>query len=327
MNSIAVIVPLYNKRLYIDRCLNSIFAQTHENFEVIVVDDGSTDDSSDLVLARKDPRLQLIRQPNAGPGAARNHGMRATDANLVAFLDADDEWTMDYLATALKRFSSLPQPVAAVNFGMRILPADIDTRARWLHTGVPDGLFEISPQTPVATVVAILANMLPSSSVLRRQTALRLGGFYDKDRCLFSEDAHLYLKLLLHGAVYFDPNPLAIRHEDASELALNRRGVRQIEPFLRDPDDITANCPERLRPLLDEVLAARALKTASVYGYFGATSQANALFKRFVHASRHWHFPYFATALLGRTPLAGFAGAALRGISARIQSVGGFRNS
>lgn len=309
MSSVAIIVPLYNKLPYIERCMRSIFAQTHGDFELIVVDDGSTDGSADIVAICDDPRLRLVRQANAGPGAARNHGMRLATAPYAAFLDADDEWHPEYLANALAHFSR--PGLLAVNCGMRILPEDTTTEQRWRDLGLPLGRFRLPPDADPRLVVAFLANMLPSSCVLDRKAALDAGGFYGKDRCLFSEDAHLYLKLLLTGEVLMDPKPFTIRHEDASELALNRKDVRQVEPFLRDPEDILATCPPAYLPLAQDTLAARALKTASVYGYHGKSGEARRLFARFVAPGRHWRLPYFATALLSLTPLAGLAGALL----------------
>lgn len=306
MPTIAVVVPLYNKARFINRCLDSILAQTHSDFTLYVIDDGSTDSSPQIAAAYLDPRLNLITQPNAGPGAARNHGLRLAQTDYVAFLDGDDAWLPDFLARTLARLHT--HPVAALNWGMRIFPQNTTTEERWRRLDVPQGHFRLAPDTPPAQLVAILANTLPSSCVLHRQTALRHGGFYAQDRCLFSEDAHLYLKLLLDTDFYFDPEPLTLRYEDASELALNQGGVRQIEPFLRHPEDIFRTCPPAFRPLVDRFFAARALKTASVYGYHGRPRQARDLFARFVRPLRDFAHPFFLPALLSHTPLAGLLG-------------------
>jgi glycosyltransferase involved in cell wall biosynthesis len=89
---VSVIVPLFNKAKYIERALRSITAQALSDFEVIVVDDGSTDGGARIAESHPDPRFRLIRQPNAGPGAARNHGAAEARAPYLAFLDADDAW-------------------------------------------------------------------------------------------------------------------------------------------------------------------------------------------------------------------------------------------
>src|SRR5581483_11882654 len=102
---ISVIVPLYNKAAFIERCLDAILNQSFADHEVIVVDDGSTDGSAKQVEQRaaRDPRVRLVRQENRGPGSARNHGARLAQAPLLAFLDADDAWHPDYLREGVDR--------------------------------------------------------------------------------------------------------------------------------------------------------------------------------------------------------------------------------
>jgi len=88
VSSVCVIVPLYNKEGTVTRTISSILAQTRDDLEVIVVDDGSTDNSAEQVLKVADQRVRLLRQKNAGPGAARNAGAAQADSALLAFLDA-----------------------------------------------------------------------------------------------------------------------------------------------------------------------------------------------------------------------------------------------
>src|SRR5690348_123134 len=99
---VSVIVPLYNKSAWIERCLDSIARQSYRDFEVIVVDDGSTDDSVTKVEKRVDGQVRLIRQANAGPGAARNRGVQEAQGELIAMLDADDAWDPSYLAESVR---------------------------------------------------------------------------------------------------------------------------------------------------------------------------------------------------------------------------------
>ncbi len=89
---ISVIIPLYNGEAYIQRSVKSVLAQTYINFELIVVNDGSTDAGSEVVRNIFDPRLRLLHQSNMGVSAARNKGIAEAKGIYIAFLDADDEW-------------------------------------------------------------------------------------------------------------------------------------------------------------------------------------------------------------------------------------------
>jgi hypothetical protein len=307
MPKISVIVPLYNKACYIDRCLDSILGQSFPDFEVIVVNDGSTDGSETMVERRRHTRVRLVSQENAGPGAARNHGVRLAQSPLVAFLDGDDAWSEDYLKESVQWMDRAGPDVASLTWGMKINPRSESTERRWKELGIPAGVFRATPATPAKIIIAMLANMLPSSTVMRKSIFDELGGYYARYRCVYSEDAYLYLKLLLKYSAAFDHRPLTIRFEDASELANNLKGVRPIEPFLVDPEGLERDCPEPMRPLLREVLARRALKTASVYGYWGEARQSRGIVRRFV-SPEDWRLPYFFTAMAGCTPLGGWAG-------------------
>ena len=95
----SVVIPLYNKEHYIEATIRSVLNQTCRDFEVLVVDDGSRDNS--LALARKfeSDRVRIIPQENQGVSVARNTGIRNARGEFICFLDADDEWRPDYLAT------------------------------------------------------------------------------------------------------------------------------------------------------------------------------------------------------------------------------------
>jgi glycosyltransferase involved in cell wall biosynthesis len=95
----SIVVPLYNKEATIARALRSIFNQTVQDFEIIVVNDGSTDHGAGAVEAIGDPRIRLIHQVNQGVSAARNRGIMEAKHDLIAFLDADDEWLPKFLET------------------------------------------------------------------------------------------------------------------------------------------------------------------------------------------------------------------------------------
>lgn len=102
---VSVIIPTFNSAKYLVSAINSVLAQTYSNFEILIIDDGSTDDTREILKTYTDSRIQYFYQQNAGPAAARNKGINLAKGDLIAFLDADDVWEKDKLSTQIKIFS------------------------------------------------------------------------------------------------------------------------------------------------------------------------------------------------------------------------------
>lgn len=96
----SIVIPTYNRSTSVLDTLQSCFTQQFSDFEIVVVDDGSTDDTREVLAAIDDPRLKVVHQENAGPAAARNHGMREASGQFIAFLDSDDRWYPEFLTSA-----------------------------------------------------------------------------------------------------------------------------------------------------------------------------------------------------------------------------------
>jgi glycosyltransferase involved in cell wall biosynthesis len=299
---VSIVIPLYNKAPYVERALDSIKAQTFSDFEVIVVDDGSTDDGASVVARYRDPRVRLITQSNAGPGPARNTGIAEARGEFVAFLDADDEWLSTYLEESVRSLEKLGTNVAAISSGYLEYPSGQSREKMWRKRGLKEGVFCVNPETSPSLAVSTLAYMTPPSTLARLAVIRKWGGFYSNGRCLFAEDAFLWLKVLLNETVALNLKPLVKIHREASGLSKNLRGARSVEPFLIDPREIEAACPTALRNLLAGILAIRAAKTACVLGYWGQWREARALMQRFTTA-KNWKLPYYAPALVCRTPI------------------------
>lgn len=172
---ISVIVPLYNKVQTIEKTLSSVWKQTYTDYEIVIVDDGSTDGSADVVKSFNDTRIRLFVQPNAGVSAARNHGVSEARGEYVAFLDADDEWREDYLSTQIRLAEKYPQcAVFATSYEARtsegvLSPAVIRKLPFSGVDGVLDNYFQVAScsQPPLFT----------SAVMARRQAVLDVGGF------------------------------------------------------------------------------------------------------------------------------------------------------
>ncbi len=104
----SVVIPLYNKKPHIKRSVCSVLNQSYQNFELIVVDDGSSDGSLDELKNINDKRLKVFKQENAGVSSARNLGIKKSNADYVAFLDADDEWSILFLENICEMYRLFP---------------------------------------------------------------------------------------------------------------------------------------------------------------------------------------------------------------------------
>ncbi|MBD3885468.1 glycosyltransferase family 2 protein [Phormidium tenue FACHB-886] len=114
MKKVTVIIPVYGVERYIAATVQSVLAQTYENFELLIVDDGSPDRSIEICRQFTDPRIRILQQPNGGPAAARNLGIREATGEYIALLDGDDLWLPKKLETHVAHLESSPQ--AGVSF-------------------------------------------------------------------------------------------------------------------------------------------------------------------------------------------------------------------
>jgi GT2 family glycosyltransferase len=307
---VSVVIPLYNKAATVERALRSIADQTFRDFDVVIVDDGSTDDGARLAEQFPDERVRVIRQENRGPGAARNRGVTESAAELVAFLDADDEWLPEFLERSVALIDVTEPRVAAVVFGFLEGSDRRPTESFWRRNGLQPGPLRLVPSTPAPLVVTLLQYMNPWAMLVRRDALSRYGGFYEAG-CRYAEDNYLWLKLILNDAVCIALEPLVWWHSEASGLSRNLDGARPIEPFFTDPAGLYAACPPAMLPLLRAVLAIRAGKTAAVLSFWGRWREGRSLLREFSQTS-DVRYSWVKIGRLTATPLGAAAGLTIR---------------
>ena len=227
---VTVVIPLYNKVDTIVRAILSVQAQTHRDFELIVVDDGSTDASPALVENLLGSGVSLIRQANAGPGAARNTGAAAGRGELIAFLDADDEWRPEFLARAVASLQGHSECRAYV--------CGYDAGA--YRSERPNKVAELALNGPAMIDAALsgaqikrqIDAMHSSCTVVRRAAFEAAGGFYAAERCLYGEDSYLWIQVLLSGAIFWDQAELVLFHVEDSSLGYAVRHRYRARPIV-----------------------------------------------------------------------------------------------
>ena len=158
---VSIVVPVYNAEQYVAETLRSVFAQTYQNFEVIIVDDGSPDRSIDICRQFTDPRIKIIQQSNRGLPGARNTGIRHAKGAYLAFLDADDLWLPEKLEKHIKHLESSPDIGVSFSYS-----AFID------GTGKPTGIYQIPRKIDGITPEYVLCRNPVgngSAAVIRRE--------------------------------------------------------------------------------------------------------------------------------------------------------------
>lgn len=284
--AVSVIVPLFNKRGTIERTIASILAQTCGDFELIVMDDGSTDGGAEFVEAQwADPRIAVLRQANAGPGAARNAGLALAAAPLVTFLDADDEWRPELLARGVATLHAHPA-CAAFTAAFYNEPEGVDRWSALTAYGFREGPWRLEPDTPRQELRHCADAFHPTTAIYRKEIVADLGGYYTKARCTLGEDVYLWIQILLHHPIYRCMQPLAHYHMEDSQLGIGgRRGRLPLEPVLTDPDPIRESCPPALRDTLELWLGYQAVRAGFMQLDRGDPTLVPALLTRFPRTS------------------------------------------
>jgi glycosyltransferase involved in cell wall biosynthesis len=229
--AISVVIPLYNKGPYIARALNSVLAQTFQDFEVIVVD-GSTDDGAEVVKGFDDSRIRLIQEEGVGVSAARNQGIAAARAELIAFLDADDEWMPRHLETLMRLRENYPEAgLYATAYSIFTTRSELKSPR---FTSIPPAPWE--GVLPSYFLVAAMSStpILTSSvgipkDIFRESSGFRIG-------LNMFEDSLLWGQIALKHPVVFSWQRGTIYHL-GSDNRLSNRIVDFEHPFVKIAED------------------------------------------------------------------------------------------
>jgi glycosyltransferase involved in cell wall biosynthesis len=241
--AVSVVTPAWNAAAFLGDTIDSVRAQTFTDWELLVVDDGSTDETAALVerAAAADPRIRLLRQANSGPSAARNHAMREARGSFFAFLDSDDRWSADYLEQQLAVFTAHPDTALVTGTGFY--------DGGPFH-GKPTRSLQGGPR--VLPLAELLANesAVFIMTVFRREVFDRIGGF--DERQWTSEDYDFWLRAALAGFVFRqNPRPLGLYRVRGGSLSRNR--IRMLRGLLETFSKTRPHCADgsRERRVLD----------------------------------------------------------------------------
>ena len=198
MARISVVIPTYNRAELLKNSINSVLTQTYRDFELIVIDDCSADNTTGVLEVIRDERLRVIRNgSNKGIAAVRNIGVTGSRGRYIAFLDDDDEWLPDKLEKQLKIMEDGPESLGCVYSGC-------------LTTG-PDGSEAVSTSIPKyrnkVLNQLLLENFITTSTTLLKKSCIEKAGLFDED-IPYGEDYDMWIRIAEDFEFDFTPEPL-----------------------------------------------------------------------------------------------------------------------
>jgi len=247
---VSVVITCYNYAQYLAGCLESVLRQTWQDFEIVVVNDGSTDTTDEVIAPfLGNERIRYIRQENAGQANAKNTGIRSARGELVAFLDADDIWAPTKLERQIPLFDN---PLVGVVYSTCSYVDENGSEVVFKHE-----LPYLSPRAGKVTDFLFLDNFIPfSSSVVRRECFERVGIFDESIR--MGIDWDLWLRISVHHLFEFVDQPLLVYRLGHPGQMSNNLEVRH-------------ECSERIMAkFLDEhqdAVTERTVRDAQAYTY------------------------------------------------------------
>lgn len=225
---ISIIIPLYNKGEHITSALRSVLNQTYQDFEIIIVNDGSTDKSVEEVNKIDDPRIRLINQPNAGVSAARNRGIKEAHGEFIAFLDADDEWDSDYLASQFTLTKHFPDCTV---FASYYSFCDISGN---ISAPIINGLLLHAESGELTNYFCIASAGHPplwtSAVMVRREAIMAIGGFPVGIKS--GEDLLTWARLAARYKIAYSLKPLAIFNVEGYEMKERPKRIPAEEDYV-----------------------------------------------------------------------------------------------
>jgi glycosyltransferase involved in cell wall biosynthesis len=211
---ITVVIPAYNAARFLPRCLKSVFAQTLKPEEVIVVDDGSTDNTAALAA---ELGARVISRPNGGPSAAKNAGIQSASSEWIALLDADDMWAPEKLE---RQVACIQSDIVLVYTGIRIFD---DNGVRGESRGI---------DATSAKMMLRYRNPIPNSSVLVRRRAITQSGGFRED-ISNGEDWEMWFRLQRLGQFEALPDPLTDYYVYPNSLSANPQTmIKGLDQFI-----------------------------------------------------------------------------------------------
>ena len=276
MPEISIVIPLYNKEPHIKRAIDSVLAQKVQDFEIVVIDDGSTDEGAEVVKSFTDSRIRLIQQENAGVSAARNKGIEEAKTDLIAFLDADDEWTPTFLETVLRLREKYPDSGA---YATAYLFCNHEGKTRIAnYKEIPSAPWEGLLNSYFISAAKGEHPVCSSAVCIPKKILIIEKGF--EVGALWGEDDDMWGRIALKYPIAFSWQIGAIYHLGATNRACNRINIVE-HPFIKTAEMaiINKDVPDNLLDDLKECIEKYKIISAVHNIYSGDPKIARQILK------------------------------------------------
>ncbi|MBD8490484.1 glycosyltransferase family 2 protein [Echinicola sp. CAU 1574] len=282
----SVVIPLFNKEQHIEKTIRSVLNQTYKEFEIIIVNDGSTDKSLEVLKKFNDNRIRIFSKENGGVSSARNYGIKKSSYQYIAFLDADDTWFEKYLEKMHSLIVQYPQAGMfnssyEMEFKKRLI-----TPNSHLEEGLVANYFKLSISSPISWT---------SATIVKKEVFEEVG--YFPEGMIGGEDVFMWTKVAISYPVVFTPEVLVLYNKEQSNIAL-RAGKKD-------------TCKESWSDLysesnkdLNKFIAQKAIMKGKRYSWGGFTNESRKIEKEFKYINQYedishkWKTLY----ILNRTP-------------------------
>jgi len=215
MPAVSVVIPTYDRADVLRRAVDSALAQTHDDLELVVVDDGSTDDTEAVVRGYEDDRVRYVaHETNRGANVARNTGIEAARGEYVAFLDSDDEWVPGKLAVQLERIDEAGAVAAVCDCEQTLdgVGGRVRTGAAAVLSRFDDDGPEVGREEMAAAVLAGAVHPAAGSTLVVETDVARAVGGFDESLDRF-QDPEIVVRICGEGRVVYVDEALAVRHD------------------------------------------------------------------------------------------------------------------
>ncbi|MGH9628406.1 MAG: glycosyltransferase [Bryobacteraceae bacterium] len=245
---ISVVIPVYNGSATIRETVESVLSQTHRNLELIVIDDGSTDDTSDVLASIADPRVHVFSLENAGIATSRNRGLARCRGQFVSFIDADDLWTPDKLQAQLEALQQAPGAGAAYSW-----TDYVDENGAFLHQGS-----HVSLSGDIYAAMLVQNFLENGSNALIRRAVFDSVGDFDESVPKGAEDWEFFIRVARHYTFVPVRKAQVLYRVATNSVSANIH--RQECALVEVVNRAFASAPVKLQPL-------RKRSLANLYGY------------------------------------------------------------